>query len=122
MSWTAALMVFVGGGLGSLLRFSAQFLVAGGQLFPWATLGINIAGSFAIGLVWAAHADTHWFLDWGRYLLVVGVLGGFTTFSTFSLDTLLLYEQGRLYAAAGYATASLLSCVLAVYVGHRLLA
>ena len=113
--------VFVGGGLGSLVRYTAQGVVLQDSLFPWATLSINIAGSFLIGLIWSVSAEASWFVTWGRYLIVVGFLGGFTTFSTFSFETLQLFEQGRGLVAMGYAITSLLSCLLAVYVGYRVL-
>lgn len=86
-------------------------------MFPWTTLGINIAGSFLIGLVWSVYADAQWFLEWGRALLVVGLLGGFTTFSTFSLETLELFLVNRLSALL-YVLASVLGCLLAVAFGH----
>ncbi len=81
----AMLWVTLGGGLGALGRFLiTTWLFVPGR-FPWATLIINIAGAFAIGLLWGVGQQQAWFDQWGRYLLVVGVLGGFTTFSAFSL-------------------------------------
>ncbi len=121
MSALAFVCVFVGGGLGSLVRFLAQSSVSENELFPWATLSINIAGSFVIGLVWSAYAGTEWFITWGRDFFVIGFLGGFTTFSTFSYETLQLIQHGRSLAAAGYAGASLLTCILAVYLGYRVM-
>ena len=105
--------------MGALLRYGVSGLVGVTQVFPWATLTINIAGSFAIGLVWGAFGSDEWFQQWGRALLVVGLLGGFTTFSAFSLETLNLLQNNRPGLALAYAGASVLVCLTAVYVGER---
>ncbi len=112
--------VALGGALGAVGRFlvSTVFFVPGE--FPWPTLAINIAGSLGIGLLWGLYGQHAWFESWGRYLLVVGFLGGFTTFSAFSLETVGLFEGGRLGAAAGYVGASVIGCVLAAWLGQRL--
>ena len=116
----AMLWVTLGGGLGALARFLiSTWLFAPGR-FPWATLVINIAGSFAIGVLWGLGQQQPWFEQWGRYLLVVGVLGGFTTFSAFSLETTALLESGRHWQALGYALASVGLCVLMALLGQRL--
>ncbi|NKB97807.1 MAG: fluoride efflux transporter CrcB [Pseudomonadales bacterium] len=121
------LLVMLGGALGAGSRYLVSVLslqiVAGGivqgPLFPWGTLGINIAGSFAIGLMWSLYADADWFQQWGRPLIVIGVLGGFTTFSTFSLDALHLFDTHKV-AAFGYAVSSVVGCLVAVGLGHWL--
>lgn len=112
--------VALGGSFGAAARFliSAVLFVPG--QFPWATLVINIAGSFGIGLLWGFGHQQPWFEQWGRYLLVVGLLGGFTTFSAFSLETLGLLEGGRFAGALGYVLASVLGCVLAAWAGQRM--
>ena len=116
----ATLWVALGGSIGAASRFLiSTALFVPGQ-FPWATLLINIAGSFGIGLLWGFGHQQVWFDDWGRYLLVVGLLGGFTTFSAFSLETVGLVEGGRLAGAAGYVLASVLGCVLAAWAGQRM--
>ena len=114
--------VALGGAGGAVARFlvSTLFFVPG--QFPWPTLVINIAGSLGIGLLWGLYGQHGWFEAWGRYLLVVGFLGGFTTFSAFSLETVGLVEGGRLTAATAYVLASLLGCVLAAWAGQRLTA
>ena len=114
------LAVALGGGLGALLRYTVSMAVGTHHLFPWATLGINIAGSLAIGLVWGACEHSAWFQAWGRLFLVVGLLGGFTTFSAFSLESLLLLEQSRMGLLGAYIASSFLMCVLACYLGLRL--
>ncbi|MEM9622371.1 MAG: fluoride efflux transporter CrcB [Pseudomonadota bacterium] len=116
----ALLLVAAGGAAGAVCRLLISLWLGTHHLFPWATLGINIAGSFAIGLLWGAWGHTEWFLQWGRLLLVVGVLGGFTTFSAFSMETLNLLQSDRVWSGVAYATASLFACLLAVFAGERL--
>lgn len=114
------LWVTLGGGLGALARFLiSTWLFLPGR-FPWATLIINIAGAFAIGVLWGVGQQQAWFNEWGRYLLVVGLLGGFTTFSAFSLETVALLETGRIAQALAYVVASVTVCVLMALLGQRL--
>lgn len=115
----AFLLVFIGGGIGSMLRHAAN--QAGTALFgvnfPSGTLFVNIAGSLAMGLV------AGWFSARGhggqllRLFLATGILGGFTTFSAFSLDAALLWERGQTVAAVLYAGGSVLTGILAVFGG-----
>ena len=120
MSLAALLAVAVGGAAGAVMRLLVSSMIGAHHLFPWATLAINIAGSFAIGLLWGGYGHADWFQNWGRMLLVVGLLGGFTTFSAFSLETLTLLQGGRLMTGIGYVLASVLGCLLAVFAGERL--
>ena len=78
--------VAIGGAMVACLRYGMSLWLGGG-LLPWATLATNIIGSFIIGLVWGLYAGEEWFQSLGRLMLVVGLLGGLTTFSTFSLET-----------------------------------
>ena len=114
--------VGLGGFIGSVLRHLAGKLPLGGaaQGFPLATLLINVLGSFAIGLI-AALAARRPELD-ARLLLFarVGLCGGFTTFSTFSLETLELIEGGQYAIAGAYALVSVVLCVAGVLVGKVL--
>jgi CrcB protein len=123
---SAVLLVLIGGGIGAVGRFAMTGWVSGWSFtpaeFPWATVFINIAGSFGIGLLWGLGHEQPWFDHWGRYLLVTGLLGGFTTFSAFSLETVALIESGQPWHAAGNAAASVLGCVLAAWFGLRLTA
>jgi len=115
-AWAA---VGLGGALGAMARFALSAAIGAHHVFPWATLAINIAGSFAIGLVWGAYGTAEWFQQWGRLFLVVGLLGGFTTFSAFSLETLNLLQGARYAIAAGYVAASVAACLVAVLLGER---
>ena len=99
-----ALLVFVGGGTGALLRYLVSLLVDK----PIGTLAINVAGSFLIGLLVAIPAGNL------RLLLAVGLLGGFTTFSAFSLDALRLWQRGEPMLALVYVLASVLLSLAAV--------
>jgi CrcB protein len=115
------LWVALGGALGSVARYAVslgavRFLGAG---FPWGTLLVNVAGSFAIGLLAAlVTADGRPALGGdARAFVMIGILGGFTTFSSFSLETLDLARSGALGAAAVNAGLSLSFCLAAVWLG-----
>lgn len=119
---TSYLTVFVGAGIGGALRHGVNVaaLKLLGAGFPYGTLIVNVAGSFIMGLLigWFAHrADPG--QSW-RLFLTTGLLGGFTTFSTFSLDAALLYERGQLWAAASYAAASFGLAIGGVFAGLHL--
>jgi CrcB protein len=115
----ATVLIFIGGGLGSALRHgvnqaAAQFLGSG---FPYGTLTVNIVGSFIMGVVagyfaFKGEATQPW-----RLLLTTGILGGFTTFSTFSLDVALLYECGVLGMAVLYVVASVGVALAGLFAG-----
>ena len=113
MYWLAVAM---GGAVGAMGRagIAAMLTTAGG--FPWQTFAANTIGSLAIGVVWAALAKAEAPPLWSAFL-ITGVLGGFTTFSTFSLETVQLFEQGAWQTALGYVALSLLSCVLGAALG-----
>ena len=113
------LWVAAGGACGAVLRYCVQALTSGAE-FPWGTLVVNIAGCLAIGLAIGAFAGVTWFEDVGRPFLVAGVLGGFTTFSAFSVDTVLLWEQGRVVPAVVYVLSSVACCLLAAALGYRI--
>ena len=112
------LLVFIGGGLGAAARHGANRagLALLGPGFPWWTLAVNVIGSFLIGLL----AGLFGALETGqnaRLFLVTGVLGGFTTFSAFSLDTLTLWERGALLQAGLYVLASVILSLIAAAIG-----
>jgi len=116
----AYLLVGLGGAIGSIARYGSGVLI--GRIwpspFPLATMLINIAGSLAMGLLvgWLARTTPAWQAD-ARLFLAVGVLGGFTTFSAFSLDAITLIERGALLEAVLYALGSVIVAVVALYLG-----
>lgn len=116
MRW---LILFAGGGLGAVLRFALALWVdqRAQVAFPFGTLAVNVTGCFVIGLL-ATFADEHRILSPAlRLFLVAGVLGGFTTFSTFGLETWRLVEDGLTGLAVWNAFASLGASLLAVLGG-----
>ncbi len=119
-----ALWIFVGGGLGSLARWWASGFVANrfGQTFPWGTLVVNVSGCFIIGLFATLTGPEGRFLAPPslRQFFMLGVCGGYTTFSSFSLQTLNLAEDGQWFRAGGNAVLSLVLCLAGVWLGHNL--
>ena len=113
------LAVALGGALGAILRYGfvsmAGFLW--GTAFPWGTLGVNIIGSLIMGFVVGGLDLTSLSLPFLKLFLTVGLLGGFTTFSAFSMDTMRLFESGQTSAALAYMLASLVLTVLACWAG-----
>lgn len=116
------LWIFLGSGLGGVGRFALSGLVAHrfGETFPWGTLLVNVSGSLLIGFIATITApDGRLFAGAGvRHFLMTGVLGGFTTYSSFSLQTLLLMRGGEWGRAAGNAFGTLALCLVAVWLGH----
>jgi CrcB protein len=114
-------MVFavgVGGGLGALLRYYVAGLVQpAGYLFNWGIFFVNISGGFVMGLIVEASALRLNLSPDLRSFLTVGVLGGYTTFSTFSLDSALLLQRGEYLQAAGYIIGSVVLSILALFAG-----
>ncbi len=115
--------IALGGALGAVARHyvGAQMLRLLGDGFPWGTITVNVVGSFAMGALVEIMA-----LRWNvgpelRAFMTVGILGAFTTFSTFSLDFVVLTERGALGLAAVYAIASFALSVLALFAGLWLL-
>ncbi|MGN6497323.1 MAG: fluoride efflux transporter CrcB [Tsuneonella sp.] len=122
--FAAAALVFAGGGTGAVLRYETGRMLTGWlgaatvAAFPWATLTVNVLGSLAMGLLagflarfGSASGEIM------RLLLGVGVLGGFTTFSSFSLELMLLIERGQPGAAFVYGAVSLLAGLTGLYIG-----
>ena len=115
-------LVFAGGGAGSMLRYAVGVWVHArtGPEFPWGTFAVNVSGCFFIGVI-ATLADEHaWITPAARLALVTGVLGGFTTFSTFGLETWELVEDGRAVLALAYTAASVAAGLAAVVIGVQL--
>jgi fluoride exporter len=116
-------MVFLGGGLGAAARHGVNLLSAQagvGSRFPWGTLAINVLGSLLIGALAEWFALRTQLPQPLRLFLITGVLGGFTTFSAFSLEVGLLMERGQMGAAAGYVLASVVAAIGAMFAGMYL--
>lgn len=118
------LWVATGSALGGIARYWCSGLIAHrvGETFPWGTLSVNVAGSFAIGFFAAlTEPDGRWFLGSSvRQFVMIGVFGGFTTFSAFSLQTLALLRDGEALRAAVNVALSVVLCLLAVWLGYLL--
>lgn len=113
------LAIAAGGAIGAVLRHFVGMisLCLMGSNFPWGTITVNVLGSLIMGML-----ITYFVLHWNppqeiRAFLTVGLLGAFTTFSTFSLDTVTLWERGASMAAAGYIMASVILSILALMLG-----
>jgi CrcB protein len=117
-----AFWIFIGSGLGGLARWGASGLIANrfGQTFPWGTLVVNVTGSFAIGLFATLTApDGRWLVGpTGRNFFMTGICGGYTTFSSFSLQTLSLAQDEEWLYAGGNAVLNVTLCLGAVWLGH----
>ena len=117
----AYLVIGLGSGLGGWLRHASNLLGAGTS-FPWTTFIVNILGSFVIGIFAALTApEGRIFIgSLPRQFVMIGICGGYTTFSAFSLETLELMRSGRLAAAAANAALSLALCLIAVWGGDAI--
>ena len=114
----AVFAVAVGGGLGSLARYYIAGLVQpAGSLFNWGIFFVNISGGFVMGLIVEGSALKFNLSPELRSFLTVGILGGYTTFSTFSLDGALLLQRGEYVQAAGYVIGSVVLSILALFAG-----
>lgn len=117
----AALVVGLGGALGAVARYFATewMRTAAGASFPWGTLAVNVVGSFALGfvLIWLQSVAP---TAQARQFVAVGFLGSFTTFSTFSYETVTLIRAGAVWRAGGYALGSVTVGIIAVIAGVAL--
>ncbi|ASR42280.1 protein CrcB [Xanthomonas citri pv. mangiferaeindicae] len=115
------MLVFLGGGLGAALRHGVNMLaLRAGTTFPYGTLCINVVGSLLMGVVVAWFAARSGLSPSLRLFLMTGVLGGFTTFSAFSLEAALLYERGQPGLAAIYVLASVVLSIGGLFAGMAL--
>jgi CrcB protein len=114
-------LVMAGGAIGSALRYHAGRLglILIGPAWPWGTLFVNVAGGLAMGLFagWLALRGAGAGGETLRLFFAVGVLGGFTTFSSFSLETMLMIERGEMLSALAYVLASVIMSVVALAIG-----
>ena len=113
------LWVALGGAFGAMARFllSQMMFQWANKPFPYGTLSVNLIGSFAIGVAYVWLSGTAWSGNQGRLLVMVGFLGAFTTFSTFSLESLTLLQQSRLAEFFTYMALSVGGCLIATATG-----
>ena len=113
------LAIAIGGAVGSLARYFVASTVqsAAWPGFPWGIFVVNVSGGFIMGVIVALGALKLSYTPEIRAFLTVGILGGYTTFSTFSLDSALLIERGAFTAAAAYVAGSALLSILALFAG-----
>ncbi len=118
------LLIALGSAIGGVARYWASGMIANrfGQTFPWDTLIVNITGSFVIGLFASIAApEGRWLVGaYARNFFMIGVCGGYTTFSSFSLQTLNLAKDKEWFYAAGNAILSLVLCLVSVWLGNAL--
>jgi len=116
------LWIALGGALGSVARYGVSSLAASwvGETFPWGTLIVNVTGSLIIGFFGTLSGPDGRLMvsSDARQFVMVGVCGGYTTFSSFSLQTLNLARDGDVLAAGGNIVGSLVLCLLFVWLGH----
>ncbi|MFZ4621394.1 MAG: fluoride efflux transporter CrcB [Bacteroidota bacterium] len=113
------LFIGLGGFLGSIARFGIASFIQNKteSLFPYGTMAVNIAGCFIIGLLMTLFQERIIVSQNIRLFLVIGILGGFTTFSSFSYDTFAMMKSGNLFGAGLNAGMSLFGCLVATWVG-----
>jgi len=113
-------------GLGGFAGAVARYLLGGWVLhyavatkFPWSTFAVNVSGCLLMGVLSGIAERLDWFTPQVRLLLLTGLLGGFTTFSAFGLETVYLLRRGEVWIAVAYALGSVVVCVLALWLGLR---
>jgi CrcB protein len=114
-----SLAVALGGALGAVSRYwlIAAVSNASNHRFPWGTLVVNVLGSLVIGVMYVLISERMVLSEQWRAVLIVGYLGAFTTFSTFSLDALLLLQEGFVLQALTYIVSSVVICLLCAWLG-----
>lgn len=120
-SWPSLLLVFLGAGVGGTLRHAVNLGCARacGPAFPWGTLTVNVVGSLLMGALagWLALRAGEGWSQPARLFLATGVLGGFTTFSAYSLDAVVLWERGEAVLAGLYGAGSVVASMAALVLG-----
>ena len=119
---TNYILVFVGGGLGATARYWLQGFVyaKSGTSFPFGTLAVNVLGCFVIGLIMSSMEERFLVQPSIRVFITIGILGGFTTFSAFSFETISLFRDGEALFALINALGSLLLCLSGTWAGLQL--
>ena len=114
--------IAIGGAVGAMSRYWLSTLIENynSSHYPYGTFLVNVAGSFLVGVCFIVFAEKLHLVDQWRPLIVIGFLGALTTFSTYSLDALLLFQQGHYNTALLYVLSSLLVCLFAAFCGMQL--
>ena len=114
--------VALGGALGASARYALDHLIEQRSFatFPWATFTINVTGCLLIGVITEALVDRHHVPAWIRVGLVMGVIGGYTTFSTYAQEALTLFDSHDAAVALAYTAGSVVTGIAAVYAGEHL--
>ena len=122
LSFSTLFSIAIGGALGAMSRYAIAcwFVTRGDSVYPYATLAANAIGAFCIGLIYVLIQEKWIVAESLRPLLMTGFLGALTTFSTFSLETLLLLEQAEYAVAITYAISSVLVCLGLCWLGASL--
>lgn len=116
MNW---LLVALGGAIGAVFRYGlGSYFIKSSSTFPWATWCINLLGCFLAGVFFAFSQQYPALQNNARLFLMVGILGGFTTFSSFGLETFNLLREGQALWAIGYAVSSIILGVILLAVGY----
>jgi fluoride exporter len=115
------LLVFLGSGIGGVIRYGISLgFISSNTKFPWATLIANIVAAFLVGLFYAMAAQKQWLDKNLLLLLTVGLCGGLSTFSTFSLETLKLWQSHQHLIAIMYIVLSVVTSILFVFIGNKM--
>ncbi len=114
------IIVALGAMIGALLRYGVSITFSSSTTgsFPWSTLAINVIGSFFLGLVMELAGERHIISDTTKLFLTIGVIGSFTTFSTFSYESLSLFQSGEVLRGVIYVSASNILSILAAFGGY----
>ena len=110
------LLVGLGGGIGSMLRYASSLLIPS-RFFPWSTFAVNITGSFIIGIILALSMRDEVFMNNWKLFLATGICGGFTTFSSFSAEVVALLQRAQYLWAAGTVSLHLFGSLLMTVLG-----
>mgnify|MGYP003462343289 FL=1 len=114
------LLVGLGGAIGSMLRYAGSVLISS-KTFPYATLTVNIIGSFIIGIIFAISIKEEVLFNNWKLFLATGICGGFTTFSAFSLENMSLLQSGKYGMAVAYVCLSILLGIGATFSGYLII-